>query len=189
LGKLRRGFVKEAEQYAAEFRAELGLSSSAPICPFILLAHLGIPTIGLSKHPAIPERVKEFFATDGQDDFSATTLIDGNFKQIVHNDNHHPNRQNSNAAHELGHILLGHEARPPMHESGCRNFDKTLELEANELGWVILVPKPAAISALQSFSDLRDAAKFYSVSYQLMQYRVRKSGAENMLRNRKKYRR
>ena len=187
--KLRRGFVKEANEYASEFREELNLDSKDPICPFRLCQHLEIPVIGLSKHPAIPHDVKTYFGGQGQNDFSATTLVDGGFKEIIHNDYHHPNRQNSNVVHELAHILLGHEARPPMLKDGCRNIDKVIEHEANELGWVILVPKTAAMKALEEFDTLSDAAIFYSVSLQLMTYRVRKSGAMGWYKNKSKYRR
>lgn len=187
--KLRRGFVKEANEYASEFREELNLHNSDPICPFVLCEYLQIPIIGLSQHPTIPNSVKSYFGSRGQDDFSATTLVDGNFKEIVHNDYHHPKRQNSNIVHELAHILLGHEARPPMLQDGCRNIDKTIEHEANELGWVILIPKIAAMRALEKFGSLSEAAEFYNVSLKLMTYRVRKSGAMGWFKNKSKYRR
>lgn len=187
--KLRRGFVKEANEYAAEFRTELNLLPTDPICPFLLCEYLEIPVTGLSKHPSIPPNVKSYFSLQGQNDFSATTLVDGIFKEIIHNDYHHPNRQNSNVVHELAHVLLGHEPRPPMLEDGCRNIDKNIEHEANELGWIILVPKNVAMRALEGFVSLGDAARYYNVSLQLMTYRVRKSGALGWYRNksRKRY--
>ena len=41
--KLRRGFRKEAEEYAAEYRKELNLAEHDPLDPFDLAEHLLIP--------------------------------------------------------------------------------------------------------------------------------------------------
>ena len=40
---LRRGFKKEANEYAKEFRQELGLRAHDPLCPWKLAEHLAIP--------------------------------------------------------------------------------------------------------------------------------------------------
>ena len=186
--KLRRGFRKEAEEYAAEFREELGLKIIDPLCCRELAQHLAIPVWELSSHPNIPDEVKNYFRTDGRDDFSATTLVDGMRKEIIHNDSHHPNRQNSNVMHELSHILLGHPAKPPMMNDTCRNFDPVLEMEANELGFALLVPKDAALNAVENFAAVPEAAEYYGVSVSLLQYRIRITNAQRWAQNRAKYR-
>ncbi|MBL6935768.1 MAG: ImmA/IrrE family metallo-endopeptidase [Alphaproteobacteria bacterium] len=183
---LRRGFRKEAENYAQEFREELGLEAHSPLDPRGLADHLAVPVIGLSEHADIPEKVKLHFGGPGNSDFSATTLADGTYREIIHNDFQHPNRQNSNITHELAHILLGHPPKPPMIDDGCRNFDPTMEKEANELGFSLLVPKVAALFAVENFSDLKLASQQYGVSQSLLLYRIRITDAKNWANNRAK---
>ncbi|MCG8607572.1 ImmA/IrrE family metallo-endopeptidase [bacterium] len=183
--KLRRGFRKEAEEYAADFRDELNLEVHDPIDPVLLADHLSIPVIGLSDHPTISDDVKRFFATAGQDNFSATTIADGSYREIIHNDAHHPNRQNSNITHEVSHIVLGHPPKPPMIADGCRDFDPTLEKEANELGFTLLVPKIAALFAVEQFGNLAEAALHFGVSLQLLRYRIRITNADGWAKNRR----
>lgn len=184
----RRGFVKEAEEYALEFRRELEFKDNDPLCPFKLADHLEVPVIGLSKHPTIPEEIKKYFATQGNSKFSATALVDGPKKYIIHNDFQHPNRQTSNIMHELAHIILGHPAKPPMLADGCRNIDARIEKEANDLGFTLLIPKPAALRAVEEFPSVKQAALFFNVSEKLLQYRIRKADAFRWAQNRARFR-
>ena len=185
--KLRQGFRKEAQEYADEFRSELSLRRHDPLDPMVLAEHLGIPVHALSEHPTIPEQLKRYFRDLGNSDFSATTLADGTYREIVHNDFQHPNRQRSNISHEISHIILGHPPRPPLASEGCRNFDPTMEKEASELGFTLLVPKYAALYAVEKFSDLTAACEFYGVSPSLLQYRIRITNARSWARNRSQY--
>ncbi|MEZ6030411.1 MAG: ImmA/IrrE family metallo-endopeptidase [Hyphomonadaceae bacterium] len=175
--KLRRGFITQAEDMAAEFRSELGLSDSDPICPFALADHLAVPIRPILQDAGIPEEVRNYFSSEGQNKFSATTLFDGIYAEILLNDSHHRNRQHSSIVHELAHIILRHPARPPVREDGCRHFDPVLELEAKELGNIVLVPKPAALRAVENFVSHMEAARFFGVSPSLLTYRIRKSDA------------
>lgn len=182
--RLRRGFRREAEEYAQEFRAELGLRDYDPLDPRLLAEHLGICVHALSKQPDVPEAVKEHFARGGNSDFSATTLADGTYREIIHNDFQHPNRQNSNIIHEISHILLGHPPRPPMRNDSCMNFDASMEKEASELGFTLLVPKVAALYTVENCRDLQAACRFYGVSLSLLQYRIRITNANGWAINR-----
>ena len=180
----RRGFVKEAEEYALEFREELGLAHNDPLDANVLANHLEIPVWELSTHPALPQASVQHFSSEGQNDFSALTLTVGTYKEIIHNDSHHPYRQNSNIAHELAHIILGHPPKPPMLKDGCRNFDKKLEREAHDLGFILLVPKSAALFAVEQFANREAACEYFGVSKPLLEYRIRKSDANRWARNR-----
>ena len=175
--------MKEAEEYAIEFREELGLSDSSPLSARQLAEHLEIPVWDLTEHPAMPPSIVAHFSHTCQDDFSAMTVNDGTYKEIIHNDSHHPHRQNSNIAHELAHIILGHPAKPPMTD-GCRNFDQRLEKEAHDLGFTLLVPKSAALFAVENFKNIFEASEYYSVSKQLLEYRIRKTDARRWSMNR-----
>src|SRR3990167_3148855 len=184
----RRGFQKEAEAYASEFRSELGLRETYPLCPFKLCEHLDIPLRPLSSDPGLSQEMKSFFSGKGGRVFSATTLFDGPYAEILYNDYLSENRVRASNMHEIGHVLLFHPPRPPLLASGCRHFDPQLEREANDLGWTILVPKVAALRSVQNFESTKVAAQFYGVSGQLLEYRIRKSDArrwaENIVRRR-----
>lgn len=180
----RRGFQKEAESYAGEFRNELGLQSHDPICPFLLSRHLDIPLRPLSADLGISAEIKEYFSTrSSQKTFSALTLFQDTYAEILYNDFHSGNRVHASIMHEIGHILLLHPPRPPISEKGCRHFDAQLEKEANDLGWTILVPKVAALHAVQQFNSPRAAAEHYGVSTSLLEYRIRKSDARRWANN------
>lgn len=187
MASLRRGFRKEAEEYAGEFREELGLDEHQPLDPFILAEHLDIPVHALSKHPTIPYDIKRHFHDSGNSMFSAITLVDGTYNEIIHNDFQHPNRQRSNITHELAHIILGHPPKPPLLNGSCRNFEPLLEKEASELGFTLLVPKQATLYAIEGFSRLLDAAEYYGVSQELLRYRIRITNANGWARNRAKW--
>lgn len=184
----RRGFIKESEEYALEFREELALTEHDALDPVVLAKWLCIPVITLSGHPTIKPAEKQYFSTVGQNDFSAATLTLGTKKEIIHNDSHHPYRQNSNIAHELAHIILGHPPKPPMLTDGCRNFDKRMEREAHDLGFTLLVPKPAALFAVEEIRDTEQACEHFGVSKALLIFRIRKSDAVRWAQNRAKKR-
>lgn len=182
--KMRRGFRVEAEGYAIEFREELGLGAADPLCPFRLAALLELPVVPLSDLPgfAMASQITQR-DTDG---FSAVTIPDGTYKMIVHNDGHHPVRQNSNVMHEIAHILLGHPPHPPFTGDGCRNFQSLLEKEAKELAFTLLVPRPAALAIVESGTPLAIASAGHGVSRQLLDYRIRITDARGWAMNRQR---
>lgn len=182
--KLRHGFRKEAEDYAIEFRQELGLGPATPLTAFQLAEHLEIPVIGLSKVTSMPPEIVDYYRGPGNSEFSATSLCDGTYREVIHNDFHHPNRQNSSVMHELAHIILGHPPKPPLMEDSCRHFDPVAEYEANQLGFTLLVPKKAALVAYEQFPSRAAAAAAFGVSVQVMELRIRITDAAGWARNR-----
>jgi uncharacterized protein DUF955 len=184
--RLRRGFHKEAEEYALEFRKELKLEDSDPLDPYVLAAHLEIPVRELLSDPAFSPELRVYFSGPGSDLFSAATVFDGPRAEIILNNSHHPNRLRSSLMHEIAHVLLGHPPRPPIIEGGCRHFDHIREKEANDLGWTILVPKRAALRAVENFDTRADACAFFKVSRELLEYRIRKCDSVRHAKNRKK---
>jgi Zn-dependent peptidase ImmA (M78 family) len=186
--KLRRGFRTEAEEYAEEFRSELGFLASDPLCPFQLAEHLAVPVVGLSKLEGLDTRHLDFVRLDEDATFSATTVVERSFKLIVHNDFHHPFRQNSNVMHELAHILLGHPPRPPLVGDNCRHFDPVAEFEANQLAFTLLVPKKAALWIIESRMGNLAASSLYGVSNALLTHRLNITDAKRWADNRRRKR-
>jgi Zn-dependent peptidase ImmA (M78 family) len=91
--------------------------------------------------------------------------------------------------HEVAHIILGHPPRPPLTEDACRNYDPVLEIEANQLGFTLLIPKIAALYAVENFDSLTDAASYYGVSVSLLSHRIKISDAHRWALNRANKRR
>ncbi len=185
--KLRRGFKKEAEEYAEEFRRELHIPATGPLCPFRLAEHLEIPVVGLTTLSDLEPSHLKHAVGEGQSIFSATTVVDGCYCMIIHNDSHHPFRQNSNVMHEIAHILLGHPPRPPLVGDSCRNFDTTSEREANELGFTLLIPKRAALRVVESRMPIDEACEYYGVSAKLLRYRIDVTDVKRWASNRRKF--
>jgi hypothetical protein len=181
----RRGFKAEANAYAREFRAELGLEPHDPLCPWALAGHLGIPVLPLSAFAADAPGAVGHLTGPGRAVLSAVTVLRGRRRLIVHNDAHHPRRQAANIAHELAHGILGHPPAPPLDERGCRHFDRTLEAEADWLGPALLVSEEAALHVVESGISVGEAAGVYKVSVALLEMRIGVTGARRRVERRR----
>jgi hypothetical protein len=152
----------------------MGLSSIDPIDPIAVCAHFDIVLIPLSEI----DRQSVFLVSDTSP-FSAVTVPCGFTTAIVHNDSHHVYRQRSNICHELAHCFLGHKCTPPLTPSGERARDSGIEAEANFLAGSLLMPNEAAIYVVRE--DLVATAQgLYGVSLQMLEYRLRISGAQHI---------
>ena len=179
--QFRRGFKSETDAYAREFRKELSLRLHDPLCPWRLAKHLEIPVDPLSAYKCeISEAVTHFMEQE-QESFSAITVCDGYRRRIIHNDSHHPLRQASNIAHELGHGILGHIPLAILDEYGCRHFDAEQENEANWLGPALLISKEAALHIAKTKMSVVEASRFYQVSEQVITMRLNVTGARKIV--------
>jgi Zn-dependent peptidase ImmA (M78 family) len=115
---LRRGFKAAAKEIARQIRTELRLSITAPLNPWALAEHLGIPVVELSSMVGVVPNAVRYFSTDNPSEFSAVTVFDGLRRAIVYNDSHARCRQCSDITHELSHGLLLHPPRPALDERG-----------------------------------------------------------------------
>lgn len=175
---LRRGFKTEAEWYAQDVRAELGLRRVDPLCPWQLATHLAHEVTRLSAFRAShPDEVAILHRCTGAKGFSAVTLYKGGARLVVLNDAHAPTRQAADLAHEMAHALLHHRPLPLYDGSGVRCFDNDDEEEARWLGPALLVPAEAALAVARSATPISLAAVTYGVSQNLMALRVNATGA------------
>jgi Zn-dependent peptidase ImmA (M78 family) len=174
---LRRGFKKEANDYAKELRLELGINPHEPLSPWELAKHLGIPVSPLSEFGNENPKAVKYLKEKNQDCFSAITVFDGSRRLIVHNDAHHPYRQAANIAHELSHGILGHPATEVFNEIGCRNFNTEIEEEANWLGPALLISEEAALYIAKHQMSVDEASEYYCASKQVVNMRVNATNA------------
>lgn len=178
---LRRGFKKDANAYAREFREELGLKPHAPLCPRRLATHLAIPVLALSKFQnTIPKAVHCLTIKDTKS-FSAVTVFDGRRRLIVHNDAHLPLRQASNISHELSHAILQHPPTEPFNEYGCRNFNPDYEEEANWLGPALLISEEAALHIVRTGMTIAEAVEYYQASKEVINMRLNVTGSRKRI--------
>jgi len=183
----RRGFKKQANEIAAEVRAELGIGELDRLDPLRLAEHLAIPVIPLSDFRRDAPEAAAYFLDQDEASFSGVTVFRGHHRAIVYNDAHAQGRQNSDIAHELAHALLMHEPGPAFGEGGCRNWNADDEDEANFLGAALLVPEQAALNAVREGLDERSAAATYGVTPKLMRWRINVTGARRRVERSRTY--
>ena len=175
---LRRGFKSEAEWYSKEFRRELGLERTAPLCPWKLSEHLDIPVhpLGLYRQHH-PMEVDHLRSRMGRSEFSAITLCFGSRRLIIHNDGHSRKRQAADVIHELSHCILAHPTKPPFDEAGSRHYDPVLEAEANWLGPALLISEETALYIVKLNIAIPAASDLYQVSEDLIRMRLNVTAA------------
>lgn len=175
---LRRGFKTEANDYARDFRGELGVAPDGPLCPFSLAGLLEVEVHKLSEYrEAEPDAVAYLLSRTGQRDFSAVTLCVGPKRLVIYNDGHSASRVVADVAHELSHIVLMHPAKAPFDEAGSRHYDAEREEEANWLGPALLVSEEGALRVAREGLSLILAANEFGVSSDLMRMRLNITGA------------
>lgn len=185
MAKLRHGFKTECENYSRELREELHLTPDAALHGSALAELLEVPVHALSRFPGVPDEIKMRYLTQKYcNEFSATVVRVEGRRHIIHNDFHSPVRQNSNIMHEVAHIVLRHPPTSPLNGAELRSYDSVVESEAKELSFALLVPKPAALVALEQFKSLSDAASHFGVSVGLLTYRIRITDAHGWAKNR-----
>lgn len=176
---LRRGFKKETNEYAKEFREELNKKPHEALCPWELAELLSIPVHKLSLLDADVDAI-DYLTSVNQDVFSAVSVFRGHSRIIIHNDSHHPYRQAANISHELSHAILGHRSMPPFTHSGERFIDPDVQECENEANWMgpsLLISEEAALYIVRNKINLNSAARLYGVSKQLIQMRINVTGA------------
>ena len=175
---LRKGFKAEANGLARSLRSELGLLFAAPLNPWKLAEYLEIPVLTLSELREIAPIGVNYFSTQGANEFSAVTVFDGPRRVIVHNDSHSLGRQASNIAHELAHGILLHSPYQAFDENGKRYWDREMEEEANWLGGALLISDEAAVNIAKRDLSILEAAQHYGVSKQMVDFRLKVTGAK-----------
>ncbi|GAA1646550.1 ImmA/IrrE family metallo-endopeptidase [Catellatospora bangladeshensis] len=173
---LRRGFKAEAERRAVALRAELGLEPSDRLDINELAKHLGVDIVLADELIDIGrleelERIQAFA-------FSACTFhIDGRHI-IVINPLRVVSRQTSDIAHELAHILLGHELSEVLivADTPFRTCRPDQEEEATALGGTLLLPRPLLLHAARKGYDIAAIARAYGVTEEMARYRYNTTG-------------
>lgn len=111
--------------------------------------------------------------------FSAATFhLPGGRTVAVYNPCSELPRTNSDIAHELAHVLLGHDVRELQQLGGHAFFtcNPEQEEEANWLAGCLLLPRPLLLREVFAGADFTTIAAKHQVSIQMARYRLNTSG-------------
>ena len=174
---LRRGFKSECERIAERIRAEAHLSTGAQVTPEALAKHLDVEV--LAGDTLLPRGRFEELRELQDDAFSACTFppIDGR-TVVVYNPLSSIGRRNSDVAHELAHILLGHELSrvETIGENTFLSCDPQQEEEAGWLAGCLLLPRELLLQEVRRGGNAAAIAEKYDVSPDMATYRINVTG-------------
>ncbi len=179
--KYRKGFKTWSEDKSIELRKSLNLKPWSPMGSFDLANHLQIKITtpdninGLSH-----EHIK---LLNNGDHWSAIKIKTGSTFLIIHNDEHHKTRQESNIMHELAHIICGHEMPQnnfPHLGLLLRDYNEEQEKEAEYFGAALQLPRIALYYAKKDFGlDTKKIAEKFNASEVMVRYRLGVTGLLN----------
>jgi len=178
--RLRRGFKSEANEIARQVRRDLRLGLAAPLDPWKLADHLGIPVLPLTSMKTEAEKAVRQLTREDHEAFSAVTVFSGYRRLIILNDAHSHGRQASSLAHEIAHSLLMHEPESTVGK-GTREWNAEEEEEAQWLAGALLISEEAALTIMRSKLSLAEGAKRYGTSIEMVRGRLNVTGAKKRL--------
>lgn len=189
----RRGFKTWAEEISLRVRRKLKLPDAAPLDPLQLAELLSVLVLPLNELRDMPEDCRRRLINDHSENWSAITVANGNHHLIVINTAHAATRRNSDLAHELAHVILGHEPSMMFASPGSgialRTHNKEQEEEANWLAGCLLLPRDALLSIRRRRLTDEEACREYGVSIAMLRFRLNASGVDIQLRRAGKWRR
>ena len=174
---LPRGFKSEAERIATEVRAALGLSTVQPVAPEALAEFLGVEIRAGDK--LIPRKRFIELERAQRGAFSACTFRPSDDRiVVVYNPLSAETRRRSDLAHELAHILLGHELSR-IERLGDATFltgNASQEEEAAWLSGCLLLPRALLLAEVRRGSNASEIARKCGVSEPMARYRLNVTG-------------
>lgn len=184
----RRGFKTWCENAAGGYRRDLGLPREAALDPRVLAKKLGVEIKTPQDIPGVDAWVIKQLLVEDVSSWSAVTLCIGKKCLIISNCSHSSERQNSNLAHELAHIILEHEPKKMFVSSDglmmLRDYNSTHEEEAGCLSTTLLVPREGLLVQMKRGATDTEIASFFGVSLDLLRMRKNITGVTRQLRAR-----
>lgn len=180
---MRRGFKAEAERKSHDIRTAMGLKTSDRLDGIDLAKHIGAEVrsadtlTSLGKLEALDELQPGAF--------SACTFTIESRNIIVYSPLSTMGRRQSDIAHEVAHLVLGHSVKE-VHQLGRLSFftcDPDEEQEANWLAGCLLLPRQLLIGAAKRGLDASLIADQYGVSEQMASFRLRTTGVLRQLKS------
>jgi len=182
----RRGFKTWAEETSARVRKKLKLSPTSPLDPHRLCDLIGVAVVTPNDLPDLSQDIRRRLLHDHEDFWSAITVTDGRAHLIVANAAHSQTRRNSSLAHEIAHIILGHEPSmmfmSPNSGMALRTHNEEQEEEANWLAGCLLLPREGLLGIRRRGLSDDEACSEYGVSPAMLRFRLNITGVDVQLR-------
>jgi len=179
------------EPIAHELRSLAGVRQSERLCPFALAPKVGLKVI--PGHTAIGKLCHEHrrhLEGAGRNEWSGGVypepLPDGTFLCIV-NPFHSERRNRITLMEEIVHIFRRHTPTQVLcngNRVSVRDYNQDAEKEAYGIGAAALLPWTNFFRAVNSGSTASQIAEDFDVTEQLVEYRVKITGAYNVYRKR-----
>ena len=163
----------------------MGRTPVQPLLARHVADHYGVTVWSPDDIAGVPSADLQQLLGAGHQEWSGFTLRVEDRHLIVVNTAHSARRQNSVVMHELAHIILGHGLQSgAITDQGflLSTYDQDQEDEAAWLGGTLLLPRPALMwMRCRGLSD-QDAADYFSVSLDLLRWRIRMTGIDYQLK-------
>ncbi|MYJ25485.1 MAG: ImmA/IrrE family metallo-endopeptidase [Holophagales bacterium] len=179
---LRRGFKAEAERLAKDIWDEMRLDPNDSMDALKLAEHLGC-IVRSAKTLVDLAKLEELYRIQEDAFFACTFELPRNRYAIVFNPLMSDRRRNSDVAHEVAHIVLGHSLSrlERLGDVAFLTYDKKQEDEAAWLSGCLLLPRFALINDLRRRRNSATIAKGRTLSREMVDYRVRVTGVARQL--------
>ena len=184
---LVRGFKTKCENLSAEIRKKLDLEKSDPLSPEALANYLGVYLLKPTEIEQLSEQSQLQLLKTDKGSWSAVTISYLGTDLIAYNPTHSPWRYSSDIMHELSHIILAHKPSQivilsPDSQIAIRDYNQDLEEEATWLSGCLLLPREALLSTKKSGISNKAACFKYSVSMDLLNFRMNKTGVNYQIK-------
>lgn len=178
---MRRGFKAEAERLATRVRAEMGKSQTEGLDAVELAVHVGAEVRRADELTSLAKLEELEELQPGA--FSACTFTIGERHVVVYSPLASAGRTQSDIAHEVAHLLLGHEiaAVRTIGELTFFTCDPDEEQEANWLAGCLLLPRALVLKAARRGMDSEAIAESFNVSVPMAEFRLRTTGVVRQL--------
>lgn len=177
---LIRGFKSWCENTSVQLRKDLGLRPCDPLKPQDVARRLNVLLLRPDQIPDLSTSACKVLLSEEKNNWSAVMVSANGRDAVVYNPTHSVARQTSDIMHEMAHIIRGHKPSTILlsHDSkiALRGYDKSQEDEAAWFAGCLLLPRTALVWIQTSRVPFPTACARYSVSHDLLKYRMQVTG-------------
>jgi Zn-dependent peptidase ImmA (M78 family) len=179
---LRRGFKAESERRAEALWRDLQLEEGDRIEAIALATHLGY-FVRCADELIDRQKLKKLEKIQPGAFSACTFRLPNRVDAIVYSPFAHPTRRNSDVAHEIAHLLLGHRLSrlERVGDVAFLSCDAVQEEEARWLSGCLLLPRFALLHDLKQRLSHRTIAETRILSEEMVRYRVNVTGVLRQL--------
>ena len=179
---LRRGFKAEAERLARDVWSAMSLTPNDPMDAIKLAQHMGCMVRPADALVDIA-KLEKLYRIQEDAFFACTFKLPNDRYAVVFNPLMSDTRRNSDVAHEVAHVVLGHRFSrlERLGDVAFLSGDKQQEDEAAWLSGCLLLPRFALIHDLRRGRKPRDIGRSRVLSREMVDYRVRVTGVARQL--------